>query len=808
MSEQLRISDANGGQARAVAVGGERYLPSTEVRDAVPQWAGDEVNLRDYLDVLIRRKWLVLSFLALVFISTLVFTLSMPKIYKADGAIEVTSESPKVTKFEEVVSAEMKAREFYVTQVQLLESPALAERVIQRLNLADDPVIQATLFGDGDPGLLGGIKDFFIGIIQGIFKGEATEAAPTYVIPEDMIKQRSLLKYMEENFSAEPDRQSLIIKISFMARDRNLAQNVLDAYIDNFIDMQMEKKLKASEIARGFLMKQIDRAKITLEKAEEDLNRFAQQAGIVSLDSKMNSIYRQLEEINTAMAQTETRLIGTEAVYQQAVKDGPESLPQVLNNLMIGELKKEYTKLQSEYQRLTVTFHDEYPDVQAIKSRMESVSREIESEQNKIFKAIRNEYETALKQYQTLQKRAENQKEVAMDLNERATQYKIMAREVETNKGIYESLLQRSKEIESMVGVSASNISVVDQARLPIFPFKPKVSLNLLLAMVVGLMGGIGLAFFMEYFTDTIVNPDELTERFRIPILAVLPLTKTKQEYPLEKIFVHDPRAGLAEALRTARVSIQLSGADKNAKSFLMSSTQPSEGKTTVAVNLAYTFAGAGERVILIDADLRKPRIHKIFSDQPNNSPGLSKYLAGLVDNPGPVQAEDEKNLYFVPVGPIPPNPVELLASHRFKRLMEVLHSKFDRIIVDGPPHHGFADVLVLSRHVGGIILVSAVGEATRSNLRQFKKAILNVRGNILGCMINKVNLTKRYGYRSYYRYYQAYSYYSYDEGVKKEKTGWRRKKKTKRDKTYGDPPGADGGGHGAESAERMAKGA
>ena len=218
MSEQLRISDSDGGQDRAVTIGGERYLPSTEVRDAVPQWAGDDVNLRDYLDVLIRRKWLVLSFLTLVFISTLVFTLSMPKIYKADGAIEVTSESPKVTKFEEVVSAEMKAREFYVTQVQLLESPALAERVIQRLNLSDDPVIQETLFGDGDPGLLGGIKDFCIGLIQGIFKGETTDAAATYVIPEDMIKQRSLLKYMEENFSAEPDRQSLIIKISIGIR--------------------------------------------------------------------------------------------------------------------------------------------------------------------------------------------------------------------------------------------------------------------------------------------------------------------------------------------------------------------------------------------------------------------------------------------------------------------------------------------------------------------------------------------------------------------------------------------------------------
>jgi len=625
MKESLRIADHGNGGDRGIIVSGDRFLPSTEVRDAVPQWAGDEVNLRDYLDVLIRRKWLVLSFLALVFVSTLVFTLSQPKIYRAEGAIEVAAESPKVTKFEEVVSAEIKAREFYVTQVQLLESPALAERVIQRLNLSD-PQMQEALFGKSEPGLLDGIKGFFVGFIQDIFKGQTTtDAAPSYVIPEDVIKQRALINYLNASFEAKPDRQSLIIQLSFMSRDRHLAQNILNAYIENFIQMQMEKKLDASEIARSFLMKQIDRAKITLEKAEEQLNRFAQQAGIVSLDSKLNSIYRQLEEINTAMAQAETRLIEAEAVYKQATTDGPESLPLVLNNQMIGELKQEYARLRSEYEKLSVTFHDQYPSVLALKSRMKSVEKQIQIEENKILKAIRNQYETALKQYQTLKKRAEEQKQAAMELNERATQYKIMEREVETNKGIYQSLLQRSKEIESMVGVSASNIHVVDHARLPIMPFKPNVRLNLLLAMVVGLMGGVGLAFVMEYFTDTIVNPDELTERFRIPILGVLPLTKQDEEFPLEKIFINDPRSALAEALRTTRVSIQLSGADMNAKSFLVSSTQPSEGKTTVAINLAYTFAGAGERVMLIDADLRKPRIHKLFRDQPRDSAGLSK---------------------------------------------------------------------------------------------------------------------------------------------------------------------------------------
>jgi capsular exopolysaccharide synthesis family protein len=273
-------------------------------------------------------------------------------------------------------------------------------------------------------------------------------------------------------------------------------------------------------------------------------------------------------------------------------------------------------------------------------------------------------------------------------------------------------------------------------------------------------MAGVGLAFFLEYFTDTITNPEEITDRFQIPILGVVPLAKGG-DYPVEKTFLVDPRAPLAEAMRTTRVSLQLSGAGSKAKSFLITSTRPAEGKTTLAANLALTFAGAGEKVVVVDADMRKPRIHKVFAGENGNAgPGLSSFLAGVADK-GVIRANGVPNLHFIPAGPIPPNPVELLASRRFQRLMQALEKRYDRIIVDGPPHQGFADTLVLSQHVGGVVLASSLGETTRDALRHFRKSILNVRGTILGCIINKVDLTKRYGYQSYYRYY---SYYAYGE--------------------------------------------
>jgi capsular exopolysaccharide synthesis family protein len=397
---------------------------------------------------------------------------------------------------------------------------------------------------------------------------------------------------------------------------------------------------------------------------------------------------------------------------------------------------------------------------------MNSIKERIRGEEEKVFRTIRHRYETGKTKVAQMEKRLEAQKQLTLKLNERTTQYAIMAREVETNQQIYQSLLERSREIESMTGISSSNIHVVDEASLPLLPSKPNVKLNLLLGLVLGVMGGIGLAFLLEYFTDRVANPDEISERYQIPILGVAPLAK-KRNVQLEKAFVEDPRSPFAEAMRTTRVSLQLSGAGDKSKSFVITSTRPGEGKTTMAANLALTFAGAGEKVVVVDADMRRPRIHHVFnvSDEQVNGWGLSSFLAGAKGDKL-LQSNGVGNLRWVAAGPIPPNPVELLASNRFAKLIKALEKRFDRVIVDGPPHQGFADILVICQHVGGVVLVSSMGETTRESLRHFKKSMMNVNGHILGCIINKVDLTRRYGYQSYYN-----GYYGYASGEKRKRT-------------------------------------
>jgi len=755
MKDLIKITQENAGG------NGNENLPSTELRESISAWNKEEVHLRDYLNVIIRRKWLIIGFLGLTFISTLIFTLASQKIYKASTCIEVTSRDQKVTKFEEIVSTEFRAREFYETQVEILSNNALALRVIKKLRLGEDPVVMETLYGSGEPGLVSRIKGFLVSLVT---KGKE-EKYKIPLVAEEALKQQALLGFVGNNLVASPSRNSMLINISFTSPDRQLSQNVVNTFAEEFVHWRMEKKLEASQLARDFLMKQIDRAKINLENAEEELNRFAKQAGIVSLDSKMNSIYRQLEELNSALAVAETDLIGKKAVYRQAVKDGPSNLPQVLESDLVADLKTKYALLCSECDDLNVTFHDDYPAVKALKVRMTSIANRISSEEEKVFLAMENEYMAALKKSQAMKARVYEQKKLAMDLNERATQYKIMDREVETNKGIYQSLLERTKEIESMAGVSSSNINILDHALLPVFPFKPNVKMNLLLAIVIGLIGGIGCAFLLEYFADTIMDPDEIPDRFQIPILGVAPFVK-ENGYPVERTFISDPRAGLSEALRTTKASIQLSGVGSNAKSFLLTSTIKGEGKTTLAINLAQAFAGAGEKVILIDADMRMPSAHKFLGLEDTVSDrGLSSLLAGVADK-NAICKTDIANLFFIPAGPVPPNPVELLASNHFAKLMEEVGQHYDRIILDGPPYQGFADTLVLSQHVGGVVLVCSMGETTRDALRHFKKSLLNVRGTILGCIINKVNASRRYGYHSYYTYYN----YDYAQDDKKRR--------------------------------------
>ncbi|MGH7889226.1 MAG: polysaccharide biosynthesis tyrosine autokinase, partial [Thermodesulfobacteriota bacterium] len=372
-----------------------------------------------------------------------------------------------------------------------------------------------------------------------------------------------------------------------------------------------------------------------------------------------------------------------------------------------------------------------------------------------LAESLKKEYQTVLVNEQILKERIEKQKKLVSNLNEKAIQYRILEREVDTNKSIYQDLLQRLKETEVTSGIKATNIQIVDYASVPLVPYKPDVAFYMLVATMVGIMGGVLLAFIFEHFDNTIKDEEEVKRKYAIPFLGAIPLVVSDENelQRLEKAVYESPKSIISEAFRVIRTSILYSSPDHSPRSLLVTSTQPLEGKTTTASNLALSMIQSGIKVVLVDGDLRKPRLHKLFSKN-GNAYGLSTYLVGKMELSGVIHRTDVDGLDIISSGPIPPNPAELLGSRKMKELIDRLLEEYNHVIVDGPPITGFADSRLLSRSVDGVLLVTSIGITQRQPLRNSIEAILKVGGRFIGAIVNRLESGRnKYGYGYYYYY-------------------------------------------------------
>lgn len=733
----------------------QKFLPSTEVREVVPEF-NDELDLRDLLDTLIRRKTVIVAVLLSVFTLVALYTFLMTPQFKAKGSIRASSQNSTVTKFDNLENNTLKSMEFQQTQLNLIKSNQLANRVIDKLDLASNaifnPMVESQLNGGRSKSNLAGLKN--------LIRADQSQDQINVLVKDAQAQllDYNVLKAFQNRLKASPVRNSELIEITFESPDPVLTANVANSVMDEFIQMHMDSNLEASKTASQFLEKQIRGAQIKLEESELQLNEFARKIGIVSLHPDNNLILKKLAEVNSALAKASSDRIAKEAMFKQNTQLDEKSLDQIVNNELIQNLKNQYSVLEAEYKDLSVTFKPGYPKMEQLKAKMDEVSSRITKEKQQIIDSIKNNYETAVKTEQYLEASAETQKQQALELEEKATQYKILEREVETNKSIYQSLLQRSKEIEASVGAVVNNIQIIDRATPPLYPFKPRVSLNLMLALALGLLIGIGIAFILEFFDNAIKNPDELTDRFHIPVLGLIPFDKevvdNRQKMAMRSFA--EPRSPVAEAFRTTMTSVRLSVADNPPKTILITSILQGAGKSSLAINAAFSYMAEEERCLIIDVDLRKPSLHKIFMTSRKKT-GLSSVLSGMATLSEAITKTEYPGLDFIASGPLPPNPAELLSSKRMRQLLTVVSQHYDRIILDGPPYQGFAEILVLSHMVDGVILISVDGETPREGVKHFRKSIVNVGGRILGTIINKSGRKK--GFSSY----GSYKYYTYN---------------------------------------------
>jgi capsular exopolysaccharide synthesis family protein len=742
----------------------ERYQLPPPRYSSPPFPEEKEIHLRDYWKVIQKRRWITIAFFLIVLVTTAIATFTMKPIYRGTITIQINKENPQIVDFKEIFAVNTMDLDYYQTQYKILESRTLAKKVVQTLKLGEHPqfLSKPEAFQKQKLGFLDSIIGFFSPSNQNV-SGEKGSA-------EDD-RESTLINQFLERLKIEPIRNSRLVRIHFDSHFPELSTQVPNTLAANFIQQSLDNRFINTEQAREWLTKQLEGLKAKVEMADEALQGFGSKHDIISLEEKENVTMRRLTELNETLTKAESERMAKEALYKQTKEHHFDALPSILENRLIQDLKQTFIQLEAQYMKLSETFKPDYPELVRLKQQMQTIQKRLEGEINKIITAIQNDYEAYLRRETLLRQAFEQQKAKVMVMKEKSIQYNILKREADTNKELYGGLLQRMKEAGVSAGITASNIQIIDQAEWPTRPYKPNKKLNLLLAAVVGLFFGLGLAFFFEYLDNTVKTPEEVEQMIRLPSFGMVPEISYERRKrlesgassPVELITFDHPKSMLSEAYRNIRTSILLSSSGKPPQRIAITSPNPSEGKTTTVINTAIALSQTGAQVIVVDADLRKPRIHKVFNGE--DGMGLSNFLSGHTELESIIRKTEIPNLFYIAAGPIPPNPSELIGSNLFKNMMESLGEQFDHIVVDSPPVLGFADSVILSTFVDGVILVVLGGRTPRETLQRAKEVLGQVNSKILGVVINRVNIHRSdYGY-----YYYQYHHYYGKEGKKKK---------------------------------------
>ena len=574
-----------------------------------------------------------------------------------------------------------------------------------------------------------------------------------------------------------------------------LATKITNTLARAYINQNLELKLKAVQDAVRWLHQRIEVERKKVQTAEQALLKYKQKHGIITdFTSDTEQVTAQkLAQLNAQVVDAESTRVEAETRYRQALnlQGSPDmlgSIPEVLSNELIHEIKKIEVDLYKRMSELSKKYGKNHPQMVALEAELKTLEKRKGNEINRVINSLRNQYRVVLAKENSLKSALAKQKKESLDLNQKAIQYSVLNREVGSARDMYDLLIKRFKETTLTEDMRTGNIRVIDRAEVPWNPVKPKKKLNLLLAVIVGLVAGIGLAFFFEYLDNTIKIPDDLKQHLNIAYLGPTPLIESNAKARAGDdsipalVCSHSPKSTASEAYRGIRTNLLFSTAGAAPQVILVTSPGPREGKTMTTSNIAITMAQSGSRVVIIDCDLRRPKVHKIFDLARDR--GMTNLLVGTDGIEKTVMHSQIPNLDLIPSGPLPPNPSEMLGSEKMADLIEVLRNHYTRILIDSPPITAVADAMILSKYVDGVVVVIRAGQTVREVAKNSVNQLLGVGANILGGILNAVDIGKDKYY--YYYYYQYYHYYYGDDGDKKKKPRKKRRKKKSKGAYYG----------------------
>jgi len=734
-----------------------------------------EIDLLEYWRIIYKRKWIAVAFICTVVLFAGIYSFKTAPKYEAMATLMIEEQKAKMLSLEGEFSYRQSGYRdlrFFNTQLKLLQSYSLIEQVAKKLDLVNHPV-----YLPKDKGKKGNKKK---------------EKKKKDLFPDD--PYYGITNSILEGMEITPVRDTKLVELSYVSTDPILASQVANTIAEEFIESYIEKRFESTQLATKFLVDQIVQLRLDLADKEKEMQAYGEEKGLYYLSTEESTTINTFADINKALTNARIERIKAESSYRELKELKVDALPQFVNNAVIQNLKTDYSRIRNEFEEKSKVFKPEYPEMISLKAKLESMRNELEDEISRAVEAASTEYRTTLNKENSLDQLYEQQKNDVAQMNSSAIAYNSIKIEVENMRKLLDSLVERQKETlvsSRLDGVEASNIRLIDKAKVPRRPISPKKKRNLVLAFLVGLFGGAGLCFVLDYLDNTVKNPEDVEKLAHMPSLGMIPYftpdnikNKGKKGYSYRKHYASEgddpqkdkklaklkhielinhlhPGFYISDDYRTVRTSILLSSAEEPPKTISITSAMPGEGKTCTAVNMAIAFSQLKEKVLIVDADLRRPRMHRIFKLK--NIGGLSGYLTGKVNIEEAVQKSNINNIWVLSSGPIPPNPSELLNSDKMQRMLNELKKGFEVIILDSPPVMAVVDPVITASIVDGTILVIQSGDTKDKALIDAAEELRRGKAKILGAVLNRVKLDKT-GYYSSKYYKSPYRYKSYGE--------------------------------------------